>query len=525
MNRKLILFIALVACLALPLGHLAAQEPTPPAAAAPFMPPNEPNETFATAAPLPVFPFRGYFHTANDVDFYRFTIETAVEWDAVVIVSYDFAVLRVELALYSANQTLLAQDVSCDSYHFGAHIRATLSPGDYFLRVRPCAGTLNVDDSYSLYDSALRGNVVDAEPNDTLETATPVTIGQVVVASYDPLDYYGPCDDDWYRFQGRAGDVFRFIEPTFPYVEPPFARLYDANGNWLRGQIVLPADGIYYLKVLGEFDGGDDGDPYCYEGAYSFTVGESLWISVTTDGLGGDSSLKRGDIVTRKNQAGKWQLVFDASDVGITANVNAIQRMPNGTILMSLAAAQNVPGLGKVMPHDIIRFVPTSLGANTAGTFEWFLDGSDVGLTTAGERIDAINVQTDGGDLIHYPLNISITGTGSVPRQSGGALTVRDETVINLVQTSWGANSAGGWRTGQHNTIPTGLAQEDINALERLEKYPQGHSVELLVLLDNFTINGDSGGPKDIFDLENGIWVHNLADKNIDALTSGPAQP
>ena len=94
------------------------------------------------------------------------------------------------------------------------------------------------------------------------------------------------------------------------------------------------------------------------------------------------------------------------------------------------------------------------------------------------------------------------------------------------------AGTAVVWLLGVHTllisdeaTIPTGLAQEDINALERLEKYPQGHSVELLVLLDNFTINGDSGGPKDIFDLENGIWVHNLADKNIDALTSGPAQP
>lgn len=519
MNRKLILFIALVACLALPLGHLAAQEPTPPAAAAPFMPPNEPNETFATAAPLPVSPFTGFFHTVNDVDFFRFAIDTAVEWDADVIIWGDFAVLKVELALYNANQTLLIQDVSCIS---DASIRATLSPGDYTLRIRPCAGTLNVDDSYYLQVYP-RGDVTDAEPNDSRETATPVTIGQFVVASFDPLDYYEPCDADWYRFQGRAGDVFRFVEPTTPYVEPPFARLYDADGNWLRGQIVLPVDGIYYLEVLG-VEGDDGGEYLCFQGAYSFTVGESLWISVTADGLGGDSSLKRGDIVTRKNQAGKWQLVFDASDVGITANVNAIQRMPNGTILMSLAAAQNVPGLGKVMPHDIIRFVPTSLGANTAGTFEWFLDGSDVGLTTAGERIDAINMQTEGGDLIHYPLTISITGTGSVPRQSGGTLSVKDETVINLVQTSWGANSAGGWRMSQ-DPLPTGLAQEDINALERLEKSPPNRSVELLVLLDNFTISGVSGGPKDIFDLENGIWVHNLADKNIDALTSGPAQP
>ncbi len=80
------------------------------------------------------------------------------------------------------------------------------------------------------------------------------------------------------------------------------------------------------------------------------------------------------------------------------------------------------------------------------------------------------------------------------------------------------------WRTSP-NPTPAGLAQEDVAGLERLEMYPVRTLPELMVLLDNFTIEGVSGGPKDIFDLESGIWVHNLAAQKIDALATGPAQP
>ena len=56
---------------------------------------------------------------------------------------------------------------------------------------------------------------------------------------------------------------------------------------------------------------------------------------------------------------------------------------------MSLQSAQNVPGVGLVKPQDLISFEPTSTGADTAGTFYWTLLGSNVGLDTAAENIDA----------------------------------------------------------------------------------------------------------------------------------------
>jgi len=106
--------------------------------------------------------------------------------------------------------------------------------------------------------------------------------------------------------------------------------------------------------------------------------------------------------------------------VGITKDVVAFDRLPNGSLRRSLGAPQTAPGLGKIAPQDVIRFVPTALGDTTAGTIEWYLDGSNVGLTTAGEKIDAINWRAN----VEQPLSISLSGAGSLPRQSGGNLAV-----------------------------------------------------------------------------------------------------
>jgi hypothetical protein len=114
---------------------------------------------------------------------------------------------------------------------------------------------------------------------------------------------------------------------------------------------------------------------------------------------------------------GKWVLVFDASDVGITQNINAFEWTSADRLLISLQAAQNVSGLGRVTPWDIIRFTPSSLGANTAGTFSFYMKGADVGLSTTGEKIDAIAWERT------YPVSgsrllISTNGDGAVPRRA-----------------------------------------------------------------------------------------------------------
>ncbi len=642
MNRKpiFLLIVALLACLALPAGWAAAEPVEPFAIDAVSFIPGEPNDTFATAASLFINPDYGYFLTPADVDYYRVELaQDTVYSPAVSLGSIENPTpLRVELALFNAGQALVAQDVDCGD---PAELSVPLTAGVYYLRVRPCAGTFDIDRRYQLeaavpddyippvydsesepndtpaqaatvvYGALLEGHITLADPtdyyrftgaagdtvavtaapytdfdlggnevtvalfdaamnpmplnepanwailsaagdyfvritdpentnsdfsyhvtvalltgdepeNDLMATATPVVVGQVITARYD---YY--CDVDWYRFQGRAGDIFPI---EYPAPDPsPFWTLHDAAGNLLFDTVVLPKDGTYYLKVTGESSIEGWGS-ICHHGRYQATAGSALWVSVDFNGLGpgGKTSLTQQDIVTRDTAAGKWKLVFDASDVGITRDVTAIEVMPNGSILMSLDAGQNVPGLGWVAPQDIIRFVPASLGETTAGTFQWYLDGSDVGLTTAGEKIDAIRMQPQWAD----PLRISTFGSGSVPQQSGGTLNFADEDLINFVGAQYGANSAGKWRMNFDGSTIPGVAGEDLSAVARVE-LTQGYlSPSLYVFRDGYSINGIKGDQFDVLSQIPSSWqpepawrlvVTNLTNKAIDAIAIGTA--
>jgi hypothetical protein len=529
MKTKLYLFIALLACLALPLAA-AAQDSAPPDVSAPdaadFLD-GEPNDTFATAAPLTpsgggylwADSRHGYFLTPADVDFYAF--QTDAEGVVLsVIIDGDLPIpLRVEMALFDATHNLLAEDTTCssDSTIFGDE---NAPPGSYFLRVRPCAGTYDANQPYRILDYygtiVSPADLTEVEPNDTLAQATPITYGQIVAGDFEYNT--GDCAADWFRFQGRAGDTLRFLDYRNNDYQVGLGHLYDAAGNYLPETVVLPADGTYYLKLLSKDPEWDD----CYSGEYRFRLGEeALWVSAGVNALGGNTAINQSDIVTRKTGANQWAIVFDASDVGITKDVVAFDRLPNGSLLLSLGAAQTVPGLGKVMPQDVIRFLPTSLGNNTAGTFEWFLDGSDVGLTTSGEKIDAINWRAD----VAQPLSISLSGAGSLPRQSGGNLAVADEDVINFVATQVGATSAGKWRMGFDGSTRPGLGAEDVNALVRINLDPARLSFELMALTDAFNLGGQTGGPLDVLGLEagNGPAPFRLTDKPIDGLAVGPA--
>lgn len=459
----------------------------------------EPNDTPAQAVPVAYGdPLYGEISDTDVVDYYRFTGQAG---DNIVVAMpdlYDGGGYNSEFALYdpSMNPVLLLSD-NWASW-------ATLpTAGIYTLAFSNSGEDL---DAYYSYRLVLTGG---DEPNNTMATAT--DIGQAT--TLDVVHDY-PCDTDWYRFDGRAGDVLATVNAEVVYED---VYLYAADGTYLRYVHVLPADGVYYLRADGLVY--DDHESYCMD-SYSRTFREALWVSAAVDGLGGSAAIKRGDIATRKTAAGQWQIVFDASDVGITQNVAAFERMPNGSILMSLAAAQNVPGLGAVSPQDIIRFSPTALGDTTAGTFQWFLDGSDVGLSTAGEKIDAISMQRD----INNPLRISTTGSGSAPRQSGGALKFADEDVINFVGTAYGANSAGAWRVYLDGSTVPGMAAEDVSGMTRVELYPARDSQTLLSFDSAFTIGGTKGNTFDV--LREAWWlpaVQRLTDKKIDGLSVGPA--
>jgi hypothetical protein len=113
--------------------------------------------------------------------------------------------------------------------------------------------------------------------------------------------------------------------------------------------------------------------------------------------------------------AGAWSFHFDGSDVGLGANADSAIRslgvMGDGSLLVATLGDASLPGVGAFKSHDLVRFVPTSLGANTAGAWSMHLDGSDVGLAhQSQERLDAGFPREDGSILLSTRGNLDANG-------------------------------------------------------------------------------------------------------------------
>jgi hypothetical protein len=130
-----------------------------------------------------------------------------------------------------------------------------------------------------------------------------------------------------------------------------------------------------------------------------------------------------------------FDMVFDGSDVGLAGvNVEGFARLDADSFLLSFAANVTLPGVGLVERFDVVRFDASSLGTTTAGAYSWYVDGSDVGLSSTGEQVDAIDVLGDGRVLL------STVGAASVPGIMGAG-----EDLLALTPTALGVTTAGTW--------------------------------------------------------------------------------
>jgi hypothetical protein len=211
-----------------------------------------------------------------------------------------------------------------------------------------------------------------------------------------------------------------------------------------------------------------------------------LYVSSTSGGTVGGVSFEDEDILSLNRATGVWSMYFDGSDVGIASDVDAFALMTDGTILVSLDADGTVTGFGTVDDSDILRFTPTTLGSTTAGTFTWYFDGSDVGLTTSGEDVDAIGFAADGR------LIVSTTGAFSVTGASGN-----DEDLIAFTATTLGSTTSGTWSL-YFDGSDVGLndaTSEQINGIW----IDKTNGKVYLTTIGNFSVTGLSGNGSDIF--------------------------
>ena len=195
------------------------------------------------------------------------------------------------------------------------------------------------------------------------------------------------------------------------------------------------------------------------------TGNQGIYMSFTgTTTVPGVGVVRDEDIVVYDSVAGTWAMYFDASDVGLTSgDLDAFHVRGDGSVLMSWSSAISVPGLTggpagiDVDDSDVFLFTPTSTGDVTAGAFSFFLDGSDIELTTSGEDIAGLFEFADGTLAITTNGTINVTGVAS-----GG-----DEDVHIFDPVTTGAVTTGTWSTIHFDGSDLGLtnSNDDIRAI------------------------------------------------------------
>ena len=229
-------------------------------------------------------------------------------------------------------------------------------------------------------------------------------------------------------------------------------------------------------------DGGDgDGDG---DGGNADNA-QIVYVSSNTGGTVDGINFGDMDILAHNMADDSWSLFFDASDVGIRSNdLDGFTVLSNGDILMSFTKGMRFDGIDQyVFASDVVRFVPDSLGAQTSGGFQPYLNGSAVGLNSAGngrEDIDAVALAADGRTVL------STKGTFFIPGIRG-----RDEDLIAL---------AGEQTSGFMRRYFDGSDVELFNFSEDvIGTYIDASGDIFLTTKGDFETGGISGNASDIF--------------------------
>jgi len=158
---------------------------------------------------------------------------------------------------------------------------------------------------------------------------------------------------------------------------------------------------------------------------------------------------------------GSFELYFDGSDVELSANsedIDALTRLPNGTLIISTRGGNSVPGIAdRGNSEDLLAFSPSSLGETTNGSWSTYLDGSDVELEDRGkEDIDAVSIDSSGRLLLSTAQEFLTTGISGA-----------DEDVFAFLGSSTGPDTAGSFGSELlFDGSNFGLSYNDIRGLD-----------------------------------------------------------
>lgn len=438
---------------------------------------NEPNNTKGTATPIIPSGYweqgRGTIDPPGDQDFFAF------EGSAGDRATIELYFPQAKLDLYGG--------AGCATYLAGGEDSGGLVSielelpfdGRYCIRVRS-ADHPNAGGSDVQYELVV-GLIDRFEPNDSPDQSTPISYGQTVYATMIPIH-----NADYFTFAGKAGDhVMAQVHTVLGY--GPILSIIGPNGvlqeqfSWedVSVQVTLPGDGTYYVFV--DYDAFEG---FVTDGPYSLTLDKGIMVSPVTGGKTGNLVFDNDDVLLHFEVADRWTRLFDPDASTIDTDISAftVFQEYRHTWLMALKYPRTLcidptwyepcaGGWQSIQPHDVLM---------NRYNLQWLFDGSDVGLSTAGEKIDALAIAPDGRLLL------STVASGSVP----GVSSFRDEDVLAFTPTQWGSDTAGTWELYFDGSTIPGLAVEDVTGID-----VGIDSILYLSMLDGFAVGGVRCGP------------------------------
>ena len=236
------------------------------------------------------------------------------------------------------------------------------------------------------------------------------------------------------------------------------------GGVSVANEDVVSYDGTTFTVV---FDGSDVGLGSRRIDAFGWLDADSLVFSLDSDGATlpdgvgtvDDSDVIRFDATSLgTTTSGTFSMYFDGSDVGLTTSgedVDAFELLANGKIVLSTDGSASVSGVS-AGAEDLLAFTPGSLGATTSGAYEMYFDGSDVGISTSNENVDAAAVDSTGRIYLSTTGNFNATGVSGA-----------DEDVFVFTPTTLGASTIGTFSSTLYfDGSAFGLGGNDIAAID-----------------------------------------------------------
>ena len=233
-----------------------------------------------------------------------------------------------------------------------------------------------------------------------------------------------------------------------------FSNSYLVGGVSYRDEDILLFDGSTWSMYFDGSDVGLSADVY----AFNILDEDSILLAFNDLTVVGGKTFAPTDIARfdatslGSTTSGSFSMYFNGIDVGLDLSaeeIDAMDILPDGTVLISTRGSATVPGLTGMSDEDIMAFTPTMLGDSTSGTWTLYFDGSDVGLGDLNdEDINAISVNSNGTIYISTFGNFDVAGiSGSdedvficFPSSLGTITACIFSTTIYFDGSSWGVD-------------------------------------------------------------------------------------